>query len=203
MINTRRLRCVIGGLGMSLSIIVLVLSLINGLPFPGSISETYYLEPCIAPFMIILGWASGTLICYKGYELIDDIICSLAGIFGLGICLFPCYSWRDVDKIVGTFQLPVRTSDTIHMISAIAFFILLAFNSLFLFTKSSGEMTKNKKIRNIIFRVCGIGMVASFALLLFPIPHVIWWVETVALIFFGVSWLTKANCIPFLFADKK
>jgi hypothetical protein len=203
MINTRRLRCVIGGLGMSLSIIVLVLSLINGLPFPGSISETYYLEPCIAPFMIILGWASGTLICYKGYELIDYIICSLAGIFGLGICLFPCYSWRDVDRIVGTFQLSVRTSDTIHMISAIAFFILLAFNSLFLFTKSSGEMTKNKKIRNIIFRVCGIGMVASFALLLFPIPHVIWWVETVALIFFGVSWLTKANCIPFLFADKK
>jgi hypothetical protein len=42
----------------------------------------------------------------------------------------------------------------------------LAYNSFFLFTKSSGEMTSNKKKRNIIFKVCGIGMVASFALLI-------------------------------------
>lgn len=203
MINTRRLRLIIGGLGMSLSIIVLVLSIINGYPFPKSISSTYYLEPCITPFMIILGWASGTLICYKGYELIDDIICSFAGLFGLGICLFPCYSVRDVDQIVGTFQLSANTSDMIHTVCAVIFFILLAFNSLFLFTKSTGEMTKNKKRRNIIFRVCGVGMVASFALLLLPIPQAVWIVETVALIFFGISWFTKANCIPFLFADKK
>ena len=203
MINTRRLRIVIGGLGMSLSVIVLVLSLINGYPFPDSISSTYYLEPCITPFMIILGWASGTLICYKGYETIDDIICSLAGIFGLGICLFPCFTWRDADRIVGTFQLPVNTSDIIHTTSAIIFFLLLAYNSLFLFTKSSGDMTKNKRIRNIIFRVCGVGMVLSFALLLLPIPNIVWIVETISLIFFGVSWLTKANCIPCLFADKK
>ena len=203
MINTRRLRLIIGGLGMSLSLIVLILSLVNGYPFPKSISATYYLEPCITPFMIILGWASGTLICYKGYELIDDIICSLAGVFGLGICLFPCYSWRDADKIVGTFQLPANTSDIIHTICAIIFFLLLAFNSLFLFTKSTGEMTKNKKIRNMIFRVCGIGMIASFALLLLPISQAVWVVETVALIFFGISWFTKANYIPFLFADKK
>lgn len=203
MINTKRLRIVIGGLGMSLSVMVLILSLLNGYPFPDSISETYYLEPCITPFMIILGWAAGTLICYKGYELVDDIICSFAGLFGLGVCLFPCYTIRDTDRIVGTFQLPVGVSDTIHTVCAIIFFILLAYNSLFLFTKTSGEMTKNKKIRNIIFRVCGVGMVASFALLLFDIPHVVWIVETVSLIFFGVSWLTKANCIPFLFADKK
>ena len=63
-------------------------------------------------------------------------------------------------------------------------------------------MTKGKKIRNIIFRVCGIGMVASFALLLIPTPHMIWIVETIALAFFGVSWLTKANCYKWLAADK-
>jgi uncharacterized membrane protein len=91
----------------------------------------------------------------------------------------------------------------LHNISAFACFGLLSFNSLFLFTKSSGDMTDNKKKRNIIFRVCGIGMLASFIMLLIPIPHIIWIVETIALAFFGVSWLTKANCIPFLFADKK
>jgi hypothetical protein len=103
MINTTRLRCLIGALGMSLSVIVLILSVVNGFPFPGSISETYFLEPCIAPFMIVLGSAAILLFSYMGYEWIDDIVCSLAGLFGLGVCLFPCYSWRDADKIIGTF----------------------------------------------------------------------------------------------------
>ena len=201
MINTTRLRCLIGGLGMSIAIIVVVLSLLNGLPFPNSISETYFREPCITPFMVILGSAGVLLIGYTGYEKIDDFLCTLAGFFGWGVCLFPCYSSADADGLIGTFQLPARVSDNIHLCCALAFFGLLAFNSLFLFTKSAGEMSKKKICRNIIFRVCGLGMLASFSLLLFPIPHVVWWVEMIALTFFGVSWLTKANCIPFLFAD--
>ena len=64
-------------------------------------------------------------------------------------------------------------------------------------------MTENKKKRNIIFKVCGIGMIASFILLLLPIPHITWIVEAIALAFFGVSWLTKADYYPWLFADKK
>ena len=65
-------------------------------------------------------------------------------------------------------------------------------------------MTPEKKKRNIIFRVCGIGMVASF-LLLIPLWNVsfgIWLVEAVALSFFGVSWLTKSQCYSWLFKDK-
>lgn len=203
MINTIRLRCAIGGLGMSLAFIVLVLSLINGFGFPESISDTYYLEPCIAPFMIILGAAGILLCCYQGYEKIDDIICFCAGLFGLGICLFPCSSYRDLDGLVGTFQLPIEISNILHTICAFIFFGILAYNSLFLFTKTSGNMTDNKKKRNIIFRVCGVGMLASFILLVLPIPNVVWLVEMIALMFFGVSWLTKANCIRMLFCDKK
>lgn len=203
MINTTRLRCTIGWLGMLLPWMVLILSWAYGYGFPPSISDTYFLEPCITPFMIILGSAGLLLFSYKGYERVDDIICSLAGLFGLGICLFPCASYLDNDGVVGTFQLDMITSYWIHMVCAFVFFGLLAFNSLFLFTKTSGDMTANKKKRNIIFRVCGVGMLASFAML--PIPHenIIWIVEAVALAFFAVSWLTKANCYPWLFADKK
>jgi hypothetical protein len=94
------------------------------------------------------------------------------------------------------------------MISALLFFGILAYNSLFQFTKGMPNPTPNKKKRNVIFRVSGIGMIASFILLplasfgILDIPHVIWWIEFIALQFFGVSWITKANCIPFLFADK-
>ena len=67
-------------------------------------------------------------------------------------------------------------------------------------------MTEEKKKRNIIFRVCGIGMIASFLLLipllLLKVPAATWIIEAVALLFFGVSWLTKAQCYKWLFKDK-
>ena len=205
MINTTRLRCTIGWLGMLLPWMVLILSYAYGYGFPHSISQTYYFEPCITPFMIILGSAGLLLFSYKGYDKQDDIVCTLAGVFGLGVCIFPCAvsTLLDANGMVGTFQIAENVSGWVHNISAGLFFGLLAYNSLFLFTKSSGEMTKNKKKRNIIFRVCGVGMIASFLMLFLPIPHIIWIVEAVALAFFGISWLTKADCYSWLFCDKK
>ena len=215
MINTIRLRKWIGTLGMLLPLIVLVLSLIFKFGFPNSISETYYFYPCITPFMIILGAASIILMCYSGYDKQDDIICTLTGLAGLCICLFPCDPVGKLAKDivaelsykVGTFSVPVKISGMVHNISAVIFFLLLSYNSLFLFTKTNGNITPWKKKRNFIFTVCGLGMIAS---LIFIIPVNIfnifggtWIIEMIALFFFGISWLTKANTISWLFADPK
>ena len=217
-INTVRLRAFIGCLGFALPWIVVIV--IGG--FPPSISATWYTVAC-TPFMIILGAASILLMCYKGYEKIDDIINTVTGIAGLGICLFPC-SFIEKDGtnylagldttitkyaeetcrelLVGPFRVPMNVSNIIHSICAVVFFGLLAYNSIFLFTKSKGEMTKNKKIRNIIYRVCGIGMVASFLILLLPDFYIkVWLMEAIALFFFALSFLTKADIFPFLFCD--
>ena len=205
MINTKHLRCLIGVFGMALPVIVVILSLVFGYSFPDSISATYFIPTCIAPFMMILG-SAGVLLCtYKGYNTADNVLNTIAGIAAWGVCLFPCAA---ESGRIGTFQLPAATSDIIHMISALVFFGILAYNSLFQFTKGMPIPTPNKKKRNIIFRICGIGMIASFILLplvkygVIDVPHVIWVIEFIALQFFGVSWITKANCIPFLFADK-
>jgi hypothetical protein len=203
MINTTRLRCTIGWLGMLLPwIVVLLIGYI-----PQSISATWYTNAC-TPFMIILGSSCILLISYKGYEKIDDIITTLTAIFGLGICLFPCYPSPSVNNFVPglntPFMVSYNISNTVHLICAFVFFALLAVNSFFLFTKSGGDMTPEKKKRNIIYRVCGVGMLVSFALLLLPYFYIkVWLVETIALLFFGVSWLTKADYYPWLFADKK
>ena len=215
MIDTRQLRCTLGWLGALLPLIVLGLALIFGFGFPDSISATYYLAPCTTPFMIILGSASILLFCYRGYDDQDNLICTLAAVFALGICLFPCATedlltrWPELAQLtqVGTFQIIPEISGILNNICAFGFFGLLAYNSIFLFTKSSGNMTENKKKRNIIFRVCGIVMVASF-LVIIPISIFKWWggvwvVEAVALAFFGISWLTKADCYSWLFADPK
>lgn len=197
-INTVRLRVFVGALSVALPIIV---ALLYG-ALPPSISATYYVAQCITPFMMILGSASSLLISYRGYTKLDDIILTCTGIMGFLICLFPC-SNPEI-PCVGTFLVPQAVSGIIHNVSAVIFFGLLAFNSLFLFTKSNGEMTKKKKARNIIYRICGIGMIASFSLLLLPYFYCqMWLVEAIALFFFGVSFLTKADVFPFLFCDTK
>ena len=195
-INTLRLRAMIGWLGMFLPWIVVALIQY----FPSSISATWYTNACTA-FMIILGSASILLICYKGYTKVDDILLTCSGIAGLCICLFPC-SIIGVSGKVGTFLIDSSISEIIHNISAVIFFGLLSYNSFFLFTKSTGDMTRRKKIRNIIYRICGVGMIASFLILLLPGFYIqIWLVETIALFFFGISFLTKADIYPWLFCD--
>lgn len=163
-----------------------------------SISATYYVTPALAG---VLTAASLVLMCYNGYDLQDNIVTTLSGLFGIMIVLFPCSCTISPER-AGFFQLPVHISNIIHSTSAVIFFLLLAYNALFLFTKtdSPGSMTRRKKIRNIIYRVCGIGMVLSLLLMVIPVYFYakIWTVEMLALTFFAVSWLVKGGAFPFL-----
>lgn len=200
-IDTRRLRCSIGWLGMLLPWLVVLITW----SWPQSISITYYSYLATGTFMVILGSAGMLLMNYKGYEKIDDIINTITGIAGLCICAFPmAYKVGGQYIDTGVLGLPSNISGIFHNISAVIFFGLLSFNSIFLFTRSGGEMTKNKKIRNIIYRICGVGMIAAFLIMLIPssvLANKTWLTEMIALTFFGISWLTKANCYKWLFCD--
>lgn len=201
-VDTKRLRVMIGVLGMLLPWMVALICL----SWVESISCTYYSLYAVGTFMVILGSASMLLISYKGYDNIDDTTSTIAGIFGLLICLFPMTYVDEPSITTGILHLPSNVSNIFHCVSAFGFFGVLAFMSFFLFTKTDNKdsMTKKKKIKNIIYRVCGVGMLCSFLLLLLnfipnlPIYNLTWIVETIALFFFGVSWIVKANAIPFL-----
>lgn len=161
-----------------------------------SISATYYLTPALAG---ILTTAAVVLMCYKGYDWRDEIVTTLSGIFGLMIVIFPCDCSAASSNIVGFFQLPIAISNVIHLASAVIFFILLAINSLFLFTLGESD-TKQKHIRNIIYKICGIGMFCTLPLLIIPIqfPAKIFIIEAIALTFFGISWLVKGQIFGLL-----
>ena len=201
-VDTKRLRVMIGVLGMLLPWMVALICL----SWVESISCTYYSLYAVGTFMVILGSASMLLISYKGYDKVDDTTSTMAGIFGLLICLFPMTYVEEPSIETGILHLPSNVSNIFHCVSAFGFFGVLAFMSFFLFTKTYNKdnMTKKKKIKNIIYRVCGVGMLCSFLLLLLnfipnlPIYNLTWIVETIALFFFGVSWIVKANAIPFL-----
>ena len=199
-IYTRRIKIMIGILGMLLPWLVALITL----SWPQSISITYYSLYAVGTFMVVLGSAGILLINYKGYERIDDIAATIAGIFGILICLFPMTYLPAPETKTGILHLPSNISNIFHCVSAFGFFITLAFMSFFLFTKTDGNMTDQKKIRNIVYRVCGIGMLGSFLLLLLDfvpgveIYNLTWIVEAIALFFFGLSWIVKSGAFPFL-----
>lgn len=91
------------------------------------------------------------LFFYKGYDGLfghDDIVGHLAGVMALGVAFFP-------------------TPRVSHYVFAIGLFIILAYISVFRFTKTNPTIpkTKDKHIRNIIYIICGIVMIISLILL--------------------------------------
>lgn len=164
-----------------------------------SISATYYQSPALVGVLVP---ASIVLISYIGYTPVDDWITGLSGVFGLGIVLFPCQvSWIEESTRVGFFQLPIELSNILHMICASAFFFLLAYNSIYLFTRTGGNMTERKKLRNKIYKYCGwsmIGLEVLFVILaITPAPGYCTMITEIFLLFlFGMSWLVKGDFFP-------
>lgn len=200
-----RARNYCGLLGMLLPWLALFSAGIAEHPSPTwwySISATYYQSPALVG---ILTAASILLMTYDGYDLQDNLVTTFSGVFGLGIVLFPCsVNWLNRMDPVGFFQIPMTYSNKIHCACAALFFVLLAYNSFFLFTKYDGNPTKNKLRRNIVYKVCGLGMLVFMIFQIISVQVSFlkgYWTminEIFLLQFFGISWLTKGGAIKFL-----
>lgn len=152
------------------------------------------------------------LFAYKGYDIIDRIVSALAGIFGVIVALMPT-SLKDPlpeCNILCNSQT-YEIIGIIHLISAGLFILSLAYFTLFLFTKGETTPTPEKLIRNKIYKGTGYIMLACIALLIlfFMLPDnvsqgflkykPVFWLETIAFLAFGFSWLVKGG---FLFKDR-
>jgi cell division protein FtsW (lipid II flippase) len=197
---------VIGILGILLPLVCwLGGKLYASLPLQQSIS--FYYHTNVQDFFVgILVVVSLFLISYKGYEVIDDIISTITGILGLGVVIFPCLLAKEVKTPIGFFQLNPDISDEIHMYCSVIFFLLLSANSFFLFTQTDKkkERTKNKKKRDIVYRVCGLLIfILTIALvILFEVNRqileensIVFYLETIMVVSFGVSWIVKGETI--------
>ena len=205
-ISYKTLRKVIGILGIALPFACVIGS--------SALSDCWCLETSISfyNFTKLGGVVIGTL-CLLGvfllvnnaFKLLDIVISRVAGTCAILIGLFPAKgpaTWSACDIIQRHFS---ATSDTIHSVATAVFFIALIYMSLFLFTKDGGAPTKQKLQRNFVYRICGYTMLGSVIFL--GICYKGWipdsWksnpliliFETVALIAFGVSWLTKGEAV--------
>jgi hypothetical protein len=201
-----------GFLGLTIPIIcVLGGSLFGHYPVQPTISYYYYTN-MQNYFVMVLACVSLILMCYKGYKLIDTIVTNATGIAGFGIAFFPCITKDSVKRPIGIFQLNPYLSNVIHLSFASIFFVLIAINSIFLFTKTDHRHAvdkRNIKIRNSIYVSSGLAIIACLITIvcltaaLGPTrindSRIGILLETIMLVCFSVSWLVKGEI---LFKDR-
>lgn len=141
------------------------------------------------------------LLSYKGYERRDDLAGDFACVFAVGVALFPTTPPSDPSALE-------RAIGASHLVFAALFFVTLAYFSLCLFTKTGEETpTRRKIMRNRIYVGCGCTIVAAIVLIaaisLLPEQleetlrayNPVFWLEAMAVVAFGLSWLTKGEAI--------
>jgi hypothetical protein len=198
-------RLTLGVLGALLPLLCIIFGNLNNSykEWYFTISATYY-TAANTIFVGLLFTVGIFLISYFGYEWKDKLVNISAGICSLGIAIFPCEA-SDLE-FVGMFNLPIHVSAIFHYIFAASFFALLGINILWLFRKGNSN-TKEKKMRNKIYLICGILIFVFLALLLIYsiVLKKVWGpfgiiFETGVLLAFAFAWIVKSET---LFKDKE
>ncbi len=191
----RTLRRVVGIIGVALPVVLAVGSLIFDSPsrLQDSISAYYgtTMRNILVGALFTIGWF---LFSYHGYDRRDDAAGYLACAFALGVALFPTTS-------------PLGWVRTVHILSALALFLVLAYFSAILFTKTRPGKTpgRRKLQRNSVYRVCGWFMVGCIVLIAVYKAFLagtavsaikpVFWLESLALWAFGISWFVKGETL--------
>jgi len=164
-----------------------------------SISDYRYtpMANCLVGSLCAIG---AFLMGSRGYDLTDEITGYVAGILALGVALCPSVNPRDPAHT----QLQIEMNSA-HTVFAALMFLVLAYFCLVLFRKSSPEAsrTRRKQHRNTVYLVCGIVILVCNAVMvslnlpfaariLQPLDPLLT-SESLALMAFGVAWLTKGK----------
>jgi hypothetical protein len=181
------LRRIVGVLGVALPVVLALL----GFAFSGrieilpSVSDYYSLRSrdVLVGVLCTIGWF---LFVYRGYQRKDSVAGNLGCLLALGVAFFP-NSGTPLEKGV-------------HYGCALGLFLVLSYFSLFLFTKSGDFPTPRKKVRNRVYRTCGVSMLVCIALIgVYNLLHMqgpgVFVLETLMLWAFGFSWFVKGETL--------
>jgi len=193
-------RRAIGIIGVALPFVLLASRILpNGPLVQPSISDYYY--TIMGSYFVGSLCAIGVFqLSYRGPDQADRIAGNLAFAFAVGVAMFP----TEPAVITSDWNIPLGK---LHLLLASSLFLTLAYFSLVLFrrTNPNGSMTKQKKRRNVVYAVCGAMILACIGLILvyylfLPNSGLGWfnpvfWLESIAVVSFGVSWLVKGETI--------
>jgi hypothetical protein len=210
----------IGILGITLPLILLAGTLLFGdcEKVQHSISTYYYTNMR----NIFVGFNCAValfLFAYRGHDWRDNLAGYLGCIGSLGLAFLPCSIGPPGQPCLVSSSAQTPLVGNLHNMSALLYFITLIIYALFLFPKThmdmvTGEkmfMGRQKKKRNLVYYICGGIMTLSLLLIIgymwFLENHYpnleniqpVFWLESIVLLSFGITWLTKGQ---FFFRDK-
>jgi uncharacterized membrane protein len=195
------LRKAVGYLGIALPFVLALgtILIFDGHGLRRSVSSYYYTP--MRGVLVGTLWAIGAfLLAYKGYDRLDSWASNLAGLLTIAIGLLPVAPLHHP-------SLAARIAGDAHLILASLLFGTLAFIAWFLFTKKAPgrPRTQRKRTRDLIYRSCAVIIVVCVmgaAIVHLPaVAHAIgrlrpeFWLEAIAIVAFGVSWLVKGQGI--------
>jgi hypothetical protein len=170
-----------------------------------SISAYYYtgMRDVFVSTLVLVG---ALLACYRTPALRDNVVATMAGAAGIAIALFPMdptYAPQILAHFPGMLGNSCYVNRGIlgfHFVFVAAFFALSFYLVYFRFKAFTPQPpTPQKVIRNKVYRVCGLAMLAAYStigvLALAFHGTSIFWPETVAVVAFGVAWLVKGQIV--------
>ena len=163
---------------------------------PDSISA-YYWSGAIPLFTGVLAVLSVFLLTYRGYNNEDGKwdrrAAIVAGIAAALVALFPTEPSQAIKDLHPWWAEWV---DVTHKTAAVTLFGMFALFSLWLFRKGNADDAEKRR-RNTIYMVCGIGILASmgWAAVNMLRKQPVFWPEAAALWFFAWSWLVKGRAL--------
>ena len=196
------LRRALGSLGIALPFILAIVGyVVFGAGLQDSISD-YYHTGMRDVFVGIIVSIGIFLAAYTGYEddapLGDNLVANVASLGAIVLALFP------TAPSAGPNPLPPWVG-VVHWIFSALFFLALAYFCLFLFTRTHPDRAPSpeKLMRNTVYRTCGVVIVACLVLIalnaLLPLGlgalKPVFWLESAAVIAFGVAWLVKGETL--------
>jgi heme A synthase len=195
-------RQLIGYAGLALPIFLLIVAAARptpGLPAwpPLDSISAYYYSGAVAIFTGLLVALALLLLTYRGYGneygVADRWIARIGGIAAFCVAFFPT---KPPDGVPEPAWWEPSTN-VVHYVSATTLFLAFIVFSIWLFRKTGrgGTPDDEKRNRNRIYLVCGVVMIASVlwagSSIVTGAP--IFVPESIALLAFAFSWLTKGR----------
>ncbi len=200
------LRQMVGWAGLLMPITVRLGALIfEGIYSTDSISAYYY-TGMRDVFVSTLVLGGALLTCYRTPAWHDNVLAIVAGMSAIGLGVFPmspAFATEILQKYpeMGEAKCYInRGLLGFHFLFVGVFFGLSSYLVYFRFSAFTPPVpTRQKVIRNKVYKVCGAAMLAAFIAIGILASTTkgasIFWPETVAVVAFAVAWLVKGQTI--------
>lgn len=197
-IDHRTLKLIVGVIAISLAGLTSYFAEHRITSISGSYYEGGWSQIILIGFLFAI---AAFLLAYNGLSKREMVLSKVASVAALGVAIVPCHCPGHPELATFAPEIPY-----VHSASATIMFLILAFFCLEFYRRAQAKGYVQADRRARIYAACGVLMVASIIVMAIDklsgdaltarFDKLIFVGEGVALVSFGVSWLTASRILP-------